>query len=786
MPAMPMSEVLLHLRSVLLPDGRDLTDGELLECFASRQEPAALEVLVRRHAPMVWGVCRRVLGNHHDAEDAFQATFLVLVRKGVSVYPRAKIGSWLYGVAHQTALKARANRSRRKERERPVTEMPEPAVQGPEHWHDMQAVVDQEVSRLPEKYRAVIILCNLEGKSVSEAARQLGCPPGTVASRLARARTILARRLARHGSAVSGAMLAAVLPAKGASAAVPPSVLSLTLKTAVPAAGGQAAASGAVSGTVAALTEGVIRAMLLNKLKVNAFVTFVVIALALGAAGLMHRSQAAGQDRGATAWQKESGPSGEGAPPQGGPSASPQAQSRKQTPSRTTVFQVRILGPVGAKIRLLRPRDSVVQKLPCRLTFERPGKYRLELSDIPNRPGLVLYPTVEVFPATAKTAEYLAHAAIPVAFTAEDLELAAADRLATRMVALTDKTVESPVSVRGDNDAIEAAKKKGTLLLVMRLGSIDLDSKGTFGAPEKGWTLDFHYQSPRFIRVDVPGAGRRTVLYLWCKVANKTGKTVTFAPGFEVATHAGGKADRVQKAPAAVLEAIGRVEDPTGHQGLVDLAAIQRQPLAPASGGPARPRQGTIVGVATWDSEKSDSGTLTVFVSGLSNEQRRDEKNRLSLKTLKLTFRREKDKYGVWQEWSPVSREWVYRPATLTREKEARVRTSAPGATPKSDDAKPLGRILRMTARGDKVYINLGKADDIHPKMTFSVYEADSLRTDRSPKASLEVLTVIGPHLSLAQVTSLHDPDRTPLVQGDRLYQPASKRAATQKVGGIR
>src|SRR5262245_49366246 len=107
-----LSEVLQHLRrALLLRDGGDLTDGQLLECFVSRQEVAALEALVHRHGPMVWGVCQRTLRNHHDAEDAFQATFLVLVRKAASIAPRAKVGNWLYGVAYQTALKARATRA---------------------------------------------------------------------------------------------------------------------------------------------------------------------------------------------------------------------------------------------------------------------------------------------------------------------------------------------------------------------------------------------------------------------------------------------------------------------------------------------------------------------------------------------------------------------------------------------------------------------------------------------------------------------------------------------------
>jgi len=124
-----MSEVLQHLRrAALLRDGAGLTDGQLLEDYLRRREEAALAALVRRHGPMVWGVCRRVLRNYHDAEDAFQATFLVLVRKAASVVPREMVVNWLYGVAHQTALKARATTAKRGTRERQVTQMPEPAA----------------------------------------------------------------------------------------------------------------------------------------------------------------------------------------------------------------------------------------------------------------------------------------------------------------------------------------------------------------------------------------------------------------------------------------------------------------------------------------------------------------------------------------------------------------------------------------------------------------------------------------------------------------------------------
>src|SRR5258707_360981 len=138
MPNSQISKVLQHLRSaVLLGDDAELTDGQLLECFLSRREPAALEALVRRHGGMVWGVCHRVLRCHHDAEDAFQATFLVLLRKAATIVPREMVGNWLYGVAHQTALKARATRAKQRAREKQAMEMPEPV--GPEQqlWNDL-------------------------------------------------------------------------------------------------------------------------------------------------------------------------------------------------------------------------------------------------------------------------------------------------------------------------------------------------------------------------------------------------------------------------------------------------------------------------------------------------------------------------------------------------------------------------------------------------------------------------------------------------------------------------
>jgi cyanophycinase len=277
-----MSGVIQHLRrAALRRDGAGLTDGQLLADYLSRRDDNALAALVLRHGPMVWGVCRRVLHNHHDAEDAFQATFLVLVRKAASIASRELVANWLYGVAHQTALKARATTAKRKGRERQATEMPEPAVAEQDLWHDLQPLLDEELSRLPDKYRSVIVLCELEGKTRKEAARQLGVPEGTVGGWLARARTTLAKRLAQRGVVLSGGALAAVVSQNAASAGVLASVASSTIKAASLYAAGQAAGTGVISAKAAALAEGVLKTMLLTKLKI-ATAALLVVAL-LGA-----------------------------------------------------------------------------------------------------------------------------------------------------------------------------------------------------------------------------------------------------------------------------------------------------------------------------------------------------------------------------------------------------------------------------------------------------------------------------------------------------------------------
>jgi RNA polymerase sigma factor (sigma-70 family) len=288
-----LRRVLQTLRNATLPaDEERLTDGQLLECYIRSREEAAFAALVRRHGPMVWGVCRRILRSHQDAEDAFQATFLVLVRKATSIVSKDKLANWLYGVAHQTALKARATTARRQEREKQVTAMPEPALKQHPRGDDLQPLLDQELSRLPDKYRTVLVLCDLQGKTRKEAALHLHLPEGTVATRLATARSMLAKRLARYGQAVSVGVLATVLTQERASASVPTRVASSTIKAAGLFAAGKAAVPGVLSAKAVALAEGVLKTMLLTKLKIATAVLVTLLILGGGAAAVHQQASA--------------------------------------------------------------------------------------------------------------------------------------------------------------------------------------------------------------------------------------------------------------------------------------------------------------------------------------------------------------------------------------------------------------------------------------------------------------------------------------------------------------
>jgi RNA polymerase sigma factor (sigma-70 family) len=259
-----------------------LSDGRLLERFAAHRDEAAFEALVRRHGSMVWGICRRLLRDHHDAEDAFQATFLVLARKGQSIAKRELVANWLYGVAYQTAMKARSTRAKRRMREGQVTDTAEPEAVSLNRPDDLTESLDRELSRLPDKYRIPIVLCELQEKTHQEAAELLGWPIGTVSGRLSRAKSLLAQRLARTGISLSAGSLAALLTQDVASASMPTRLIGSTVQAASLFAVGRAVSVGVVSAEVTGLTREVLKMMVLGKLKGMVTVLLVIGAIGLG------------------------------------------------------------------------------------------------------------------------------------------------------------------------------------------------------------------------------------------------------------------------------------------------------------------------------------------------------------------------------------------------------------------------------------------------------------------------------------------------------------------------
>ncbi|HET6572340.1 MAG TPA: sigma-70 family RNA polymerase sigma factor [Fimbriiglobus sp.] len=262
---MPTTMVIDVLRS-LASDPDCEPDGELVTRFAESRDPAAFAELVRRHGPTVFGVCRRVLGHVQDAEDAFQAVWLVLARRAVDVRPPGAVGPWLYGVAVRTATKARVLAMKRRHRQLAAAK-PEAVEDAPPA--DLGPLLDEELARLPERYRRAVVACDLNGRSRSQAARDLGWPEGTVAARVAKGRELLAARLRQRGVTLSSAALAAVL-ASAARADLPPSLAANAVAAALEFASGAASAS--VPPVSRMLAEGVMRAMSLSRWKLPAVV----------------------------------------------------------------------------------------------------------------------------------------------------------------------------------------------------------------------------------------------------------------------------------------------------------------------------------------------------------------------------------------------------------------------------------------------------------------------------------------------------------------------------------
>jgi RNA polymerase sigma factor (sigma-70 family) len=327
-----ISLVLGHLRRLIGPRAvPDQTDVQLLDRFLHLHEEAAFEDLVKRHGPLVLGLCRRVLGDPHDAEDAFQATFLVLARKAGSIRKQQSLGSWLYGVAYRVARKARAGVARRRVWEKPAgvqTSGDGPAAAAePEHVsasqpdpvaqamsQEMRAVVDEELQKLPCAYRESLIRCYLQGQTNEEAARALGWPAGSMSRHLTRARELLRERLVRRGIALPTGLTAALITGQLAAASVPAALAKTSTRAALAFAGNPVRLAGVVSPHAAGIAQTILRAMFMTKLKIATvlFLTTGLLAASLGGLWYTPTTAATPADKGAS--PKKQGAERDGAP----------------------------------------------------------------------------------------------------------------------------------------------------------------------------------------------------------------------------------------------------------------------------------------------------------------------------------------------------------------------------------------------------------------------------------------------------------------------------------------
>ena len=254
-----------------------LSEGLLLDRFITQRDEAAFEAIVSRHGPMVLGVCRRLLDDPGDIEDAFQATFLVLVRRAGTLRDPELLANWLHGVAHRVAVRARANSFRRRLHERPVHEEGAILDQPREDQTELRGVLDDELSRLPDRLRAVVVLCDLEGAPQEAAARQLGCPLGTIKSRLSRARQRLRGRLLLRGVTPS------CLPVGPSLRATVARIVPGPLTAATMQAARDLAVGSARSGRIASLADGVARSITTKKIPIATTRVLASIVVAAGA-----------------------------------------------------------------------------------------------------------------------------------------------------------------------------------------------------------------------------------------------------------------------------------------------------------------------------------------------------------------------------------------------------------------------------------------------------------------------------------------------------------------------
>ena len=284
MPHSPLSDVVQYLRrTCAIQEARDQPDGELLRRFLAHRDEAAFAALVHRHGPLVMGVCRRILRDSHSAEDGFQATFMVLVRKMASI-GKDPLGGWLHAVARRVALKERAKMSARRRREKRLQTMPQVEALDETTWQELRPILDEEIGRLPAKYRMPIVLCYLQGKTHDRAAKELGCPRTSLTNRLAHGRELLRRQLVKRGIALSAAALATALSEQTAGATVAALLTIKTVKAALSVTAAKAVAAGCISAEAVSLAEHAMTGLF--GLKGKMVVLVLALGLTAGGAGL--------------------------------------------------------------------------------------------------------------------------------------------------------------------------------------------------------------------------------------------------------------------------------------------------------------------------------------------------------------------------------------------------------------------------------------------------------------------------------------------------------------------
>lgn len=277
-----LGAVLRRMRVITDARTESIPDDQLVDRFVNHGDGTAFATLVQRHGPMVRSVCQRELRDLNDVDDAFQATFLVFVRKANTLGQRERVAGWLHGVALRIARKARVQSVRRHAAQKPLPELAVPSHLGNLAWRDLRPVLDQEIERLPSKYREPFVLCYLEGLTYSAAAQHLKVPPGTVCGRLDRARDLLRARLARRGLTLTTSMLGALLSKNAVSAGIPPLLLHATIEASLSFGG---LGAGAVSGKAILLAHAVLRSLLWSKMKYVACLVIASLAILGGGLG---------------------------------------------------------------------------------------------------------------------------------------------------------------------------------------------------------------------------------------------------------------------------------------------------------------------------------------------------------------------------------------------------------------------------------------------------------------------------------------------------------------------